>query len=137
MKDDNTECSKRYLLYALPPSHPAGKHFLRTPSVSITPVTLKENSEYKYCKKGMCKNERHLFPCYISKVITINNNISAQKKMLYVLLQNCKWQNNGIFSSLCSVCDEVSKIRTFRQISKIVKLTSGIMCSERLRQRKV
>jgi hypothetical protein len=47
-EDDNTKCSKRYLLYAPPPSpsHPVEKDFLRTPSVSITPVTLKkkENS---------------------------------------------------------------------------------------------
>ncbi len=40
VEDDNTWCSIRYLLYALPPSHPVGKDFLRTPSVSITPETL-------------------------------------------------------------------------------------------------
>ncbi len=52
-----------------PPLAPSREDFLRTPSVSITPVTLKKKKiQHKYCKKGMCKNERHLFPCYLSKV---------------------------------------------------------------------
>jgi hypothetical protein len=63
-EDDNTKCSKG--IYCMPhpppPSHPVEKHFLRTPSVSITPVTLKR----KFCtntakKEGMFKKERHLF----------------------------------------------------------------------------
>jgi hypothetical protein len=41
-----------------PPAHPAGKNFLRTPSVSLTPVTLKKISvQITVKKEGMFKKE--------------------------------------------------------------------------------